>query len=204
MGINLALVLGHSLGAAELLALREHASASPSMRRSAGQLWQVMRPRWANLHGLEEFAMFVAGGRLSEDEIQAAWARGDTPSYQWAGFHLYFGRRAIQATHMEKLAGFVLDLDQLRDPLQACAKVLACELRSPFIVYGPDSSSPFEEALEVGAGSSLPELLSIARRKCGDPAPSIREMADAEEDLRLDRNCYHVENIDLGETRCRE
>jgi hypothetical protein len=198
MGINLAVVLGLSLGAAELLTFRDHASASPNMRRSAGQLWQVMRPRWANLGRSGDFAKFVAGERLSEDEILTAWGRGDTPSYQWAGFHLYFGRRAIEATHMEKLAGFVLDLDQLRDPLQACARALACELRSPFIVYGPDSASPFEQVLDVGAGSSLPELLSIARRKCGDPAPSIREMADAEEELRLDRNCYYVEIVDLG------
>jgi hypothetical protein len=201
MGINLALVLGHSLGATELPSFRDRASASPSMRRSAGQLWRIMRPRWVNLERMEEFAMFMAGERLSEQGILAAWDRGDTPSYQWAGFHLYFGRRAIEATHMEKLAGFVLDLDQLRGPLQACAKALACELRSPYIVYGPDSASPFEQVFDVGASRSLPELLAIARGKCGEPAPSIREMANAEGELKLDRNCYHVEIVDLGGPR---
>ncbi len=29
--------------------------------------------------------------RLTEDEVQAAWARGETSSFEWAGFNLYFG-----------------------------------------------------------------------------------------------------------------
>lgn len=199
MGIDLAVVLGHSLGGAELLAFPERALASVRMQQAARQLWQVMRPRWPNLGQVEEFAMFVTSERLSEDELLAAWERGDTPSFEWAGFHLYFGRQAVEATHIEKLAGFVLDLDQLRGPLQACARALACELRSPSIVYGPDSSSPFEVALDVVACSSLPEILAIARRSCGAPARSIREMAGDDESPNLDRSCYYVEVVELGE-----
>ncbi|WP_437527372.1 hypothetical protein WME79_42680 [Sorangium sp. So ce726] len=102
MGVNLTLLLGHSLGVTELLAFTERASASLEMQRAARQLWQVLRPRWPNLGGVEEFATVVACERLTEDEVQAVWARGETPSFEWAGFNLYFGRRAVEATHLSR------------------------------------------------------------------------------------------------------
>jgi hypothetical protein len=197
MGVNLTLVLGHSLGAAELLAFPERASASLEMQRAARQLWQVVRPRWPNLGGVEEFATIVDCERLTEDEVQAAWARGDTPSFKWAGFNLYFGRRAVEATHLERLAAFALDLDQLRAPLQACARALAGELRSPSIVYGPDSSSPFEAALDVVADSSLSEIIAVATRSCGAPARSMRDMVVGDDGMPLDKDGYFIEVVDL-------
>ena len=128
----------------------------------------------------------------------ASWTRGeDVPSFSWAGFHLSFGQRAVAAVHIEKLSGFVLDLDGLRSPLQMCAQALASELRSPKIMYGPDSCSPFEDVLCVEDGVSLAEISSNARRRCGVPAGSIREMADEAEELYLDSRCYCVQTIDL-------
>jgi hypothetical protein len=199
MGVDLAIILGHSLRPAELLAFPERALASTRMRSAAQQLWQVMRPRWPNLGRVEDFSAFLPCEHLSENDVMATWGRGDAPSFNWAGFHLYFGKRAAAAIHLEKLAGFVLDHDQLRDPLQACARALASELRSPSIVYGPDSSSPFEDVLYVEEGASLPEILANARRTCGVAARSIREMDDEDEDLNPQQGCYYVEAVDLGE-----
>lgn len=70
---------------------------------------------------------------------------------------------------------------------------LAFELRSTMIVYGPDCFSPFQEALAVERGASLQELLATARRVCGDPAESIRGMANDDEQLNLTSKCYYVE-----------
>jgi hypothetical protein len=103
----------------------------------------------------------------------------------------------LLASHLEKFAGFVLDLDGLRRPLQMCAQALAFELPSSTIVYGPDSASPFQEALCVVQGGSLSEILSVVKVKCGVPANSIREMADEDEELRLERRCYYIETVDL-------
>ena len=198
MGINLALVLSHSLEAADLITLPERVLSSVRMRRSAEGLWQVMRPRWPGLGPVNEFSAFVPRERLSVSDVTASWTRGeDVPSFSWAGFHLYFGKRAVAAVHIEKLSGFVLDLDGLRTPLQMCAQALASELRSPRIMYGPDSFSPFEGVLGVEDGVSLAEIFSNAKRRCGDAAGSIREMADEAEELNLDSRCYCVETIDL-------
>jgi hypothetical protein len=136
---------------------------------------------------------------LTVSEATEAWKRGhDVPSFEWAGFTLNFGAKAVGAVHIEKLVGFVLDCDALRSPLQTCAQALARELRSPEIVYGPDSFSPFQEALGVEDGSSLAEILSSAQRSFGLPVGTIREMAGDDGELNLDRRCYYVETIDLG------
>lgn len=200
MGINLALVLSHSLEAADLVAFPERVLSSVRMRRAAEHLWQVMGPRWSNLGLVKEFSTFLPGERLSVSDIMAAWERGeDVPSFWWAGFHLNFGKRVVAAIHIEKLSGFVLDIDGLRSPLHMCAQALAHELRSSKIVYGPDSCSPFQDALCVEEGVSLAEILSNAKRRCGVPAGTIREMADEAEERNLDSRCYCVETIDLEE-----
>jgi hypothetical protein len=198
MGINLAVVLGHSLQAADLLAFPERVLSSVRMQRSAERLWHVMRPRWPNLGLVSEFSTFLPRERLAVSDVMAAWEPGqDVPSFQWAGFNLYFGKRAVAAIHIEKLSGFVLDLDRLRSPLQMCAQALARELRSSTIIYGPDSFSPFQEVLCVEEGVSVAEIVSNAKRRCGVPAGSIREMADEAEELSLYSRCYYVEAIDL-------
>jgi hypothetical protein len=43
----------------------------------------------------------------------------------------------------------------------------------------------------------LSEILSVVKVKCGVPANSIREMADEDEELRLERRCYYIETVDL-------
>ena len=199
MGINLALVLSHSLDAVDVVGFPERVQSSVRMGRAAEQLWQVMRPRW-DLGSAIEFSTFMPEERLSVSDVTATWKRGDVPKFSWAGFRLYFGERAVAAFHIEKLAGFVLDLNGLRSPLQMCAHALACELRSSEILYGPDNFSRFEKALGVEQGVSLAENLSAAKRECGVPAGSIREMADQNgEELNLDSSCYYVETIDLEE-----
>jgi len=200
MGINLALVLAHSLEAADLVAFPERAGSSIRLQRAAEQLWQVMSPRWPNLNPVNEFSTFLPDERLSASEVMAAWKQGkDLPSFWWAGFHLNFGEGAVAAIHVEKLAGFVLDLDGLRSPLQECAHALASELRSPTLVYGPDSFSPFQTTLCIEDGRSLAAMLSEANRLCGPPAVTIREMADQAEELNLDRDCYFVEAVHCDE-----
>jgi hypothetical protein len=198
MGINLAVVLGHSLEASDIVTLPGRVLSSVRMRRSAEHLWQVMRPRWANLGPLSEFSALLSRERVSVSDVMAAWERGeDVPSFSWAGFNLRFGKRAVEAVHIEKLTGFVLDLDGLRSPLQMCAQALAHELRSSKIMYGPDSFSPFQEVLNVEDGVSLAEMFSNAMHRCGVPAGSIREMANHAEELNLDSRCYCVEAIEL-------
>ena len=198
MGINLLVALSHSLEAEELVALPARVLLSVRMRSSAERLWQAMRPRWPNLRQLDEFTAFVPAERLSVSDVNTSWTRGkNLPTFSWAGFQLYFGKRAVEAIHIEKLWGFVLDRDGLRTPLQMCAQALAKELRSARIMYGPDSFSPFQGTLRVEEGASLAEILPNARRRCGDPAESIRDMADEAEELNLETRCYYVETIDL-------
>jgi hypothetical protein len=200
MGINLALILSHSMDAAGVAAFPARVQSSVLMRRAAERLWHVMRPRWSHLDAIDEFSTVLATEHLSASAVITAWDRKeDVPSFLWAGFHLYFGERAVAAIHLEKLAGFVLDLDELRSPLRGCAEALAVELRSSAIVYGPDSVSPFEEALWVEKGGSFEELIATARHRCGEPARDVRDMADDEQQLNLETKCYYVEALHLVE-----
>ena len=196
MGINLALLMGHQLEARDLEALGSRLASSTAMRRAAEHLWRVMRPRWRNLGPLEEFAAIVADDHLDERQVEAAWDAGDTPSFAWAGFSLYIGRHAVEATHLEKLAGFVLDLDDLRDPLRTCGRALAIALGSPAVLYGPDSASSFEMVSDgVREGRTLAELVHLAEVHCGPPADDIRSMADEDEQLRLAQRCYVADEL---------
>ena len=140
--------------------------------------------------------MMEASGFSRQASDARPWEGKDTFPFQWAGFNVRFGTRAVQAVHIEKLAGFVRDLNGLRDPLRACAQALARELHSSKVVYGPDCFSPFGRVHGVEDGVSLDEILSDARQLCGEPVGSIREMADQDEDLNLDRRCYFVEPIE--------
>lgn len=199
VGVNLCVLLEHDLSARELLEFPSRASKSPAMALAARKLWDVMRSRWPNLGTLASFSELAANEPLSADDIEAAWRRGDTPSFSWAGYHLYFGRHAIEATHLEKLAGFVLDLDALREPLRDCARALAGELGSSQVVYGPDSASAFEVAADgFAAGSTLAEILQVAATHCGPAASSIQAMANADEELQLERGCYCVELVEAA------
>lgn len=130
-------------------------------------------------------------------DVEVAWKHGELPRFHWAGFSLYFGQAAVRAVHIEKLAGFVLDVEGLRNALGSCVHALARELHSPRIVYGPDSFSPFQEVLDVDKGRSLEEILSDAKRLCGAAAGSIRGMADENEELNLDLGCYFIETVHL-------
>ena len=134
MGITVALVLSHSLEAADLVAFPERVLSSVRMRHAAECLWQVMHPRWSNLGLVNEFSTFLPGERFSASDVMSAWKRReDGPSFWWAGFHFKFGERAAVAVHIEKLSGFVLNTG-LRSSLQVCAHALARELRSSEIV----------------------------------------------------------------------
>lgn len=195
MGINLAIVLNHYLAPEDLVALPERVRQSAPMQNAAERLWDVMRPRWSNLGSLSEFAALVTAERLSVSEVAATWHRADLARCTWAGFSLHFGRQAVEGVHLEKLAGFVLDRERLRVPLQQCAHALARELRSSAIAYGPDCFSPFQRARRADEGVALAEILATAQLECGGPAASIREMADDDEELKLDRQCYFVEEI---------
>jgi hypothetical protein len=203
MGIDLAVVLSHSLEAADLVAFPERVLSSIRMRHAAEQLWQVMQPRWPDLGTVTEFLSFQSEQQVSVSDVSTAWNRvdGDIPSFWWAGFHVCFGRHGVAAIHIEKLVGFVLDIDGLRNPLRSCAQALAHELRSSRIVYGPDAFSPFQHAISVCLedGGSLTDALWDAERRCGVPVSTIREMADEAEELNLDSKCYCVETVDREE-----
>lgn len=149
-----------------------------------------MSRAWAR----REWARFAGGcaaGRRPTWVVPRAPACGVAPHLPpptWA---------AVEATHLERLAAFALDLDQLRAPLQACARALARELRSPSIVYGPDSSSPFEAALDVVADSSLSEIIAVATRNCGAPARRMRDMVVGDDGMPLDGDGHFIEVVDL-------
>ena len=167
------------------------------MTQASHDRWGVMRSRWENLGSVDEFSRLVPEGCLTASEVEAAWKRGEPPSCQWAGFTLRVGHRAVAAVHLEKLAGFVLDLDGLRRPLQTCAHALARELGSSAIVYGPDAFSSFQLVFDVVAEcGSLTEVLAEAKRRCGESVGSVREMADEDAELHLDARCYCVERIE--------
>jgi hypothetical protein len=188
--------MGHELGARDLMTLGSRLTASTAMRRAAERLWLVMKPRWRKLSPVEVFATAVAEQALDERQTLRAWDMDDTPSLEWAGFSLYIGRHTLEATHLEKLAGFVLDLDDLQGPLRACGRALAAALGSPAIMYGPDSASAFEFVSDgVSQGRTLDELLHLAEVHCGPPAEDIRSMADEHEALRLVQRCYVTERL---------
>jgi hypothetical protein len=42
---------------------------------------------------------------------------------------------------------------------------------------------------------SLADILATARLECGEPAGSIRDMADEDEELNLESRCYFVERL---------
>ncbi|MGQ0505183.1 MAG: hypothetical protein ACT4TC_07660 [Myxococcaceae bacterium] len=196
MSVDLSILVQHQLQADDLVLLPSRVKASAKMRQAAERLWGVMKERWKKLGLLDSFFAFTANENLAASELEAAWARGDTPSFEWAGFHIYAGRRAIHATHLEKLIGFVLDLDHLRQPLRMCALALAQELGSSQVVFGPDSASPYELASEgFMEGRSLQEILQVAIQRCGPPAHDIRSMADENEQLVLEGSCYFVETV---------
>ena len=142
MGVNLTIILSHSLTAADLIALSERVRQSARMQNAAEQLWHVMRSRWSNLGPLSEFAELVADEGLSVSEVQAAWRVADVTRLRWAGFSLYFGEQAVEGAH---------------------------------------------------EGVALADILETARLKCGEPAGSIRDMADEDEELNPDSRCYFVE-----------
>lgn len=196
VGVNLSLIMGHDLGAGDLMTLSSRLTASTAMRRAAGRLWLVMKPRWRSLSPVEAFATAVAAQALDERQTLRAWDMNEAPSLEWAGFSLYIGRHSLEATHLEKLAGFVLDLDGLQGPLRACGRALAAELGSPAVMYGPDSASAFELVSEgVRDGRTLDELLHLAEVQLGPPAEDIRSMADEHEALRLVQRCYVTERL---------
>jgi hypothetical protein len=201
MGINLAIVLSHRLSPPEIKTFAEHASVSPEMQRTALRLWDVMHVRWSNLDPIESFTKFRADEYLSDQRVSADWERHETPRFEWAGFSLYFGRNAVLGIHLEKLIGFVLNLDDcdLQTPLLDCIRALARELQSPMIIIGPDCFSNILKASEVADGSSLTNILNRAKRICGKQVSRIRDMANSDEELHLDQHCYYVESVTADE-----
>ena len=201
MGIQLAIVFGHSLSPAGLTAFAEKASISPRMNRAASRLWDVMHVRWSNLDPIESFTQFKPDERWSERDISAEQEPHEKLCFEWAGFTLYFGRNAVFAIHLEKLIGFVLNIDDLQAPLLACIRTLARELQSPMIIIGPDCFSDFQQAYEVADGSSLDDILDRAKRICGKHVSRIRDMADSDGELNLDSQCYYVEPVALDDPK---
>ena len=196
VGVNLSVIMGHQLEARDLRTLGIRLGSSTVMRGAAERLWTVMRPRWRKLGPLEAFAAVVANEQLDEGQVLEAWDVNDTPSFEWARLSLYVGRHALEATHLEKLAGFVLDLDDLQGPLLACGRALAVALGSPAVMFGPDSASSFELVSDgVCEGRTLNDLLHLAQVHCGPAAHDIRSMAEENGEIRLEQGCYVTERV---------
>jgi hypothetical protein len=117
--------------------------------------------------------------RAGNAEERAFYERHRLVTYEWAGFRLHFGEHAAFGSHLEKLAGFVDDLDELRQPLRACARALARALGSPKIAYGPDSAGSFEYAFDaVGEACTFEDAIARVAVQCGPPAPTIAAIFD--------------------------
>jgi len=200
VGISLAIVLGHQLSADDVRGLPDRVFSCAPMREAAEALWTTMLPRWGNLGAVDEFRSLIPD-QFSAMNIEAAWEQTapgaeELVTFHWAGFRLVFGRRAIFAAHLEKLIGFVLNLDGLREPLRACARALARQLRSPLVAYGPDSALPFERTFDsVIDGHSLDDVLVRAAELCGEPAQQIEGMMFDGRECR-EQHGYFVEVID--------
>jgi hypothetical protein len=181
VGINFAIVFGHGLDAAAVLALPGRFSSSVPVRSAANDLHAALTTRWGSLKEPAWAWDPMEESRVpsSASDIRDAWDRRETTSAinGGAGFRLYVGPRAIRGVHIEKVGAVVQDFGGMLRPLRCLVRAMAAEVGGDRAIYVPDSAVTVSLALDlVARGLAMDEITSRLRQDFGAPLATIAAM----------------------------
>jgi hypothetical protein len=192
MGVNFTALIGHRLSANDIVKLRDRFTNCSLISAAKTELDKCLMSRWLN---------YEPSGWRWRDEIPALtpkddwWDAHEMPCLEGAGFSIYIGPRVIEATHIEKLIGFIENGAGLQIAIRRLCHALAHELGSEKAIYLPDSAYEVSEVIEMGYERvSIDEIESRLRTEFGPPALVIQNIRRTN-GIEYDLNGYFVDRF---------
>ena len=175
MGVDLSVIIGHTLDADGAFELPARLSSSLPLRAAANQTedptatWQWGEPR------------FLTDPQIvSASSIRDEWARGHGVRLDGPGGFIWWdiGPRALYANHRSKFTGFVCEQYGLQMPVRRLCRAMAAALGSDRAIYLPDSGYRISAGADlVYRGGSFDEIASWLG-ELQPPSPTIGAIYD--------------------------
>jgi hypothetical protein len=167
VGVDLVVIIGHTLDATGVFALPTRLRRSLPVRAVASES-APFKPTWEQPSHRDGPAV------VSAASVRDAWAKHRPPTlYGVAGIHWRVGARVLIGHHYLRFGGFVDERFGNQRPVRRLCRAIAAELGSERAIYVPDSSSRLENGGNLGETGSSFEEVEAWLRAIEPPSPTI-------------------------------